>query len=176
MSFLNDWLSGGLVFPIVVSTLIVLLWAGWKRLPDVDKPNSDIQSNNISVFANDELSRDSVLSLVPRDFEREVARVFCRLGYATHVTSQSGDGGKDIVAIKNGEMIFIECKQGGKKLEVKEIRAFAQVCRGAKAKHGIMLSVNGFTRPSLEEARRARPKIQCMDGEEFLRLRDGIEP
>lgn len=45
-----------------------------------------------------------------RDFEEYVARIFERNGYKCELTPQTNDGGKDIVAWKNGAMYMIECK------------------------------------------------------------------
>lgn len=46
----------------------------------------------------------------PRSFEYKCARCLQQQGYTTHVTKASHDGGKDIVAYKDGRRYVVECK------------------------------------------------------------------
>jgi restriction system protein len=54
-----------------------------------------------------------VFSLPPREFERLIAQLLEQLGYRVHLTPQTRDGGKDIVALSStsGRKFLIECKR-----------------------------------------------------------------
>jgi len=167
-----DSILSALFTPIGV--VILIIWAIValnKKKPQV-KENKDVGIDWWTGKPKNSNTALDIYNMPSREFEELVAEVFENHGYATSVTRQGGDGNKDVVAIKDGELVFIECKQGKHRLDVKEIRAFAHVCHRDRAKRGIMISVNGFTRNAIEEAKRARPRIQCMDGQQFQDMLD----
>lgn len=57
---------------------------------------------------------DSLLGLSPRDFERNVAKLYERLGFQVQLTPAVGDLGVDIIAVKGSERYAIECKRFGR--------------------------------------------------------------
>lgn len=55
-----------------------------------------------------------LLQLTPRQFEELVAEIWKRFGYLVELTSQTRDGGRDIIAVKQSEAnlrFLIECKR-----------------------------------------------------------------
>ncbi|MCU4989981.1 restriction endonuclease [Bacillus cereus] len=56
-------------------------------------------------------TRSNLEVMDPREFEYFVADVFRSLGYKVQVTSDSNDGGKDIIIHKGKEMKFVGVKR-----------------------------------------------------------------
>ncbi len=55
-------------------------------------------------------TKEDIYSLSWRQFEEWVTEVFKQHGYIAYATPPRCDGGKDVVAVKNGVKYFIECK------------------------------------------------------------------
>lgn len=70
------------------------------------KPNKITELNQYEK----EIIIKRVNSLEPHEFEKFCANIYELLGFETHLTPQTNDGGKDIVLKKGGEKIFVECK------------------------------------------------------------------
>ena len=67
----------------------------------------------------------------PRKFEELIARVFEAFGFAVELSSQSRDGGRDIMAIKHEPArtkFLIECKRYAKKTKL--VWTSCSVCTG----------------------------------------------
>jgi Holliday junction resolvase len=93
----------------------------WKRKLSSDMLNgtpevgmcefSDLQDvDGSSAFPVKPLSLDDVLHLQSGAFEIYCSLLWSKQGYATYRTRQSGDGGVDVVGIKGGEGILVQCK------------------------------------------------------------------
>lgn len=50
-------------------------------------------------------------SLTSREFEKAVGMLYSQMGYETLLTQPKCDRGKDIVAYKNDELVFVEAKK-----------------------------------------------------------------
>lgn len=52
-----------------------------------------------------------IQQLTPNQFEDFIADLFRRLGYSTETVGGSGDGGVDVIAVKDGVKSYIQCKK-----------------------------------------------------------------
>ncbi|MFE1594198.1 restriction endonuclease [Nocardia sp. NPDC058705] len=109
-------------------------------------------------------------SINPHDIEYLAAALYARKGYKVNVTPGQKDGGKDIIAHKNSEIIYIECKNWEQRVDVKEVRAFFGVSSGDPVTRAVMISISGFTEHGPEAALKwaqgptRRHRIDLVDG------------
>ncbi|MGB7061542.1 MAG: restriction endonuclease [Candidatus Zixiibacteriota bacterium] len=124
------------------------------KLP-IDEPilriSNRIWEELIEQFADhpEELHR-----LHPRKFEEMVAEMFRRFGYVVEFTSQTRDGGRDIVAIRYAEVntkYLIECKrpEPGSKIGIRPVRELLGVKSDEGASKAILATTSYFTRDAL---------------------------
>ena len=125
----------------------------WKRKLSSDMLNGtpeigmsefgDLQDvDGSSAFPVKPLVLDDVLRLQSGAFEIYCSLLWSKQGYSTYRTRQSGDGGVDVVGIKNGEGILIQCKStsiDGHRLDWDAIKdvvageaAYAQIHNGVQ--------------------------------------------
>lgn len=98
------------------------------------------------------LSKDWTLAfqLTPRQWEELVAGAFTREKYEVTLTPRSGDGGRDIIAVRHGigcVRILGSVKANAPHVEVAydDVRAIAGVVLGdSKASKGIITTTSGF--------------------------------
>ncbi len=107
----------------------------------------------------------------PRLFEETVASVFSDLGYSTHVTGFSNDGGIDIILANGEDTIGVQVKRYKNRIEVDQIRSLA----GALVLHGltkgIFVTTSSFqsgARQTTEGFRQRGIAIELEDGQRFL--------
>lgn len=92
--------------------------------------------------------------LTPRRFEELVAHLFTNLGYETHLTQQSRDGGADIYAIHRsdvGELFYlIECKKysPNNPVGVSHLRSLYGVKNQMNATAALLITTSFFTSPA----------------------------
>lgn len=96
--------------------------------------------------------------LSPRDFEELIAEIFARQGFEVHLTKQTRDGGKDIIALYNKLGIqtkyIIECKRyTNKPVGIELVQRLAGVRHALSANKAILATTSRFTSPALEWAR-----------------------
>lgn len=108
--------------------------------------------------------------LSPRDFEFLTAALFRAKGYKVRVTSQSRDGGADVICWKQEGMVvekhLIECKHHTGKIGVPVVRQLAGVVSETGASRGIVVSSSSFSTPAIAFANKTG-RIQLID---FTRL------
>jgi restriction system protein len=95
---------------------------------------------------------ESIKALSWREFEMLVGEIYRRRGYSVAETESGADGGIDLIARKDGEKFFVQCKHWQKhKVDVLTVREFLGVLYRAGA-------AGGATSPSRQEWRPpARP-------------------
>lgn len=71
---------------------------------DLEAPGGDAVLDNSPVTASD------ISAMAPLTFESFCAILWSKLGYKTYLTAATGDGGVDVVGIKSGIGILIQCK------------------------------------------------------------------
>ena len=117
--------------------------------------------------------------LTPHEFEELVAEIFRRNGMETHVTSQTRDGGKDIVAeFEKGGIrytTYFECKHWSTPVGVSVIRALAGVINRDRANKGVIVTDSYFTRDAHKEATMHNGRIQLIDRDKLQELIHGCE-
>lgn len=110
-------------------------------------------------------------------FEIYCGNLLKTMGYTNvQVTELVGDGGKDIIAYKDGEKYYIECKLWDWAIENNSVgRPVAQKLVGAmvkdKVKNGIIITTTYFTNEAIEYARNI-PNItlELIDGDKLVKL------
>lgn len=115
-------------------------------------------------------------SLDPIDIEYLAAALYAAMKYKVEITPGQKDGGVDVVATKENEVIFIECKNWEERVNVETVRAFTAAVLSEPASRGVMISVSGFTDKGPMSAtdwvgapmRRAR--MELVDGQKFVQL------
>lgn len=99
----------------------------------------------------------------PREFEGAIAILFRQLGYQVKQTAFVRDGGKDLIAWKDGRKYVIECKRYGSRSQTG--RRDLQILKAAKddehADAAIFVSTGRFSGPAVDYA--ARNEIELYD-------------
>ena len=105
----------------------------------------------------------------PFKFEDYVAKLYKNMGYSVKQTKRTGDGGKDIVATKNGQTYFVECKRYSDPINVHKMRDFVGACvLGGKDVKGIYDTTSSFTNDAKSAANRIG--IQMIDGNKLMSM------
>ena len=101
-----------------------------------------------------ELARkpNELYSLAPRQFEELIAELLASHGYEVQLTSQTRDGGYDIMAVHKDELgldttFLIECKRYSKnnKVGVSQIRQIHGIKDFLNVSKGIIVTTSSFT-------------------------------
>lgn len=97
-------------------------------------------------------------ALSPRAFEELIAEIFSRQGFEVHLTKQTRDGGKDIIALYNTLGIqtkyIIECKRYREKpVGIELVQRLAGVRHALSANKAILATTSRFTSPAIEWAK-----------------------
>lgn len=105
----------------------------------------------------------------PFKFEDYVAKLYKNMGYSVKQTKRTGDGGKDIVATKNGQTYFVECKRYSDPINVHKMRDFVGACvLGGKDVKGIYVTTSSFTNDAKSAANRIG--IKMIDGNKLMSM------
>ena len=136
--------------------------------------NLDVRNINLPI---DEVSRyliakyEDRFSVNPRLFEAVVADVFRSLGYHTHVTGYSNDGGIDVILQDvNSGLVGVQVKRYKRKIKVEQIRAFAGALLLAGYPKGVFVTTSSFQPGAKKSAATYRTRnyqIELMDSEKF---------
>lgn len=116
---------------------------------------SVVNGNLMSLLA----SEPSYLrTLSPRAFEEVIAEIFARQGFEVHLTKQTRDGGKDIIALYNklgiNTKYIIECKRyTSKPVGIELVQRLAGVRHAISANKAILATTSRFTSPAVEWAK-----------------------
>lgn len=110
--------------------------------------------------------REVLSGLSPREFEFLVAALYRAKGYKVKVTSQSRDGGADIVCLKQenivAERVLVECKHHTGAIGVPVIRQLAGVVSEMGASKGVVVASSSFTTPAITFANKTG-RVQLVD-------------
>ena len=125
-------------------------------------------------LTDSEWSPEALLSLDPQQFEEITAEVWKQQGFMVQRTPLSGDGGIDVVAVRddglNAQRIAIQCKRHSNPVG----RPDAQKLIGAtsddpKYSEAILVGVYGFT-DQCKEFARTLGTLRLLDGEKLCQL------
>jgi len=79
------------------------------------------------------------------EFERFVANIFQRQGYATELTGASGDHGIDIILRKLDQVVAVQCKQWDNTIGEPIVRDFYGAMVNAGVNMGFVVTSSNFT-------------------------------
>ena len=142
---------------------------------------------NIQAALNKELqkNREGYLwweNLRGVELEGEVHHIFSNLGFTTHLTPSSGDGGIDVIVdLTTTEHLLIQCKGWAVKVAVGPVRELAGVTNHItrdSGEHylGVIATVNGLTAPAKRFADTNNVfHLGCRDFANLARLRSKLE-
>ena len=115
------------------------------------------------------MSLSDLKRMDPFKFETYVAKLYKSMGYSVQQTKRTGDGGKDIVATKDGQTYYIECKRYSRPISSNKMRDFVGACvLGGKDVKGIYVTTSDFTNDAKSAAKRIG--IQMVDGNKLMNM------
>ena len=124
----------------------------------------------------EQVSHDQIITYINQQFKgHELARLVDAVlqveGYLTKRSPPGPDGGVDILASKgafgfDGPKLVVQVKSGDTPLDVTVLRSLP--LDEFRAEHGLLVSLSGFNRKTLEEARRSFFKVRLWDADTFL--------
>lgn len=86
----------------------------------------------------------------PAEFELFCAEELRRAGWEANVTGQSRDQGADVVAEKSGMRVVLQCKLYARPVGNKSVQEAAAARAHERARHGVVVTNNGYT-PAADE-------------------------
>lgn len=102
------------------------------------------------------------------DFERELARLYTRMGYHVEQTPYTSDGGVDLLMRKDGRLTIVQCKAHKTRVSINTARELYAAMMDFKADEAIIACFEGVTKP-VEEYSRSRA-ISILTLKEILPL------
>lgn len=111
---------------------------------------------------------DPLMTMNWSEFEHLVGEIYRRRGYTVMETPKGADGGIDLVARRDGDVLLVQCKQWRTRdVGVSVVRELLGVVSAKGASRGAVVTVGRFT----EEARRfaKQTQIELIDGEALRR-------
>ncbi len=99
-----------------------------------------------------QLSIDEVDKMTGVEFENYVEALLRRDGYKTETTATSGDYGVDLVAIKDGRRIAIQCKRYTKNIDQKAVREVYAGMTKYQCGLGMVITNRHFTKHAIDLA------------------------
>lgn len=107
-------------------------------------------------------------TLSPRDFEHFVLKVLAGLGFEVELTSQTCDGGRDIIAVRHDATsvkYLVECKRysEGNRVGVGVVRQLHGVVDDERATKGILVTTSTFTRGAKTHLERNKWRLEGRD-------------
>ncbi|MFO1482956.1 MAG: restriction endonuclease [Verrucomicrobiaceae bacterium] len=126
---------------------------------------------------NDEVKRffarhpERLYDLTPRKFEILIADILKDLGFETHLTQTTRDGGRDIYAfLRNAAtsfLMFVECKKWKDNVGIEIVQRLHGTCTINNADKGMIVTTSFFTEPAKDEHKRIATKMELVDFEKF---------
>jgi restriction system protein len=161
-------LGGLLTIGIAVSFIAFLVWLALR------KSRKDRLLN---------LTLESLKAMTPKEFEYTTAEILRRLGYKDiKVIGGSGDLGVDILAVKDGKKVAVQCKKYiKKKVTSPELQLFiGMMITEYKADKGLYVTTSYYTKDAYHLAMKHKDKLEIWTGrtlaEILLRLQGQQEP
>ncbi|MDZ4632063.1 restriction endonuclease [Bacillus cereus] len=146
---------------LVIVFLIGFVMSGPHVTPE------EIRSHRVQEAA----TRSNLEIMDPREFEYFVADVFRSLGYKVQVTSDTNDGGKDIILRKGNEMKFVEVKRYTKSSIGRPfIQKLHSAIVDADAVGGYFVTLSHFNKNARLYA--ANKNIELIDGDRLIHMLD----
>jgi restriction system protein len=169
-----DWVEDLLpTYPLqAISTVEAFLSAHILWLPDgriigLDDATALIRARYITHHHDKEF----LMTISPRDFEHLIDELYFQMGYQTKITKPTRDGGRDVIATKNGVMtneeLLIECKLVSDPVGFGVITKLFGVVASGKATKGVVVSTAGFTQPAVNFRNENKNRIGLIEYSEL---------
>jgi restriction system protein len=113
------------------------------------------------------LTLENLKAMNPKEFEYTTAEILRRLGYKdVKVIGGSGDLGVDILAVKDGKKVAVQCKKYiSKKVTSPEIQLFiGMMVTEYKADYGIYVTTSYYTKDAYHLAMKHKDKLEIWTG------------
>ena len=120
--------------------------------------------------------------LPPRKFEELVADLLARDGYDVHITPESKDGGRDILASRHDglvpQLLLVECKRYAPKnpVGIQLVRALYGVVQSERATAGLLVSTSRFTRGAVAFQKTVPYQVSLRDYESMVTWLHRVSP
>ena len=117
---------------------------------------------------------DALNGMSWQEFEMLVGEAYRRQGFNVRETGGGGaDGGVDLVLMKNGQTVLVQCKQWKTfKVGVKTVREFYGVMAAKKVQGGVVVTSGVFTQEAKDFA--DGKNIVLMDGDKLRRVIESV--
>lgn len=117
-------------------------------------------------------NRELIYNVTSREFEEIVEQLLRDDGFDTHLTKETRDGGRDIVATKTGingkpVVFFVECKRYSRKnkVDVGIVRQLYGVQTAERVNKACLITSSLFTRDAVDFAEKQNVMIDLVDGD-----------
>lgn len=178
-------------FSFLLGSILVIIKINKENIIDMFSPKNPLESSfvNQTILKNQQnfdkacyeyeqyierQKRSFWINLNGYEFEKEVANLYCQMGYDAQVTRKSADGGVDIILTKGIECIAVQCKHHKNKVGPNDVRALQGVVHNGNYTSGIFVSLNGFTPTVATEVRTGKEEISLISLNELIIMQESI--
>lgn len=109
---------------------------------ELEKYSEDLEEYNYYCIRKE---KDFWYRLDGHEFEKEIAKVFKKLGYTTKVSRIGADGGVDIVLTKDDKKYAVQCKAHSDKISESVARDLYGVLHAKNFDGGFLVTLNGVS-------------------------------
>lgn len=110
--------------------------------------------------------------LSPLDFEGLCAETLRERGWQASTTQASGDQGADVIAVKDGMRLVLQCKLYSGTVGNKAVQEVAAAMAHYGADHGAVVATNGFTKSAATLA--ASTGVHLLHFDDLVDFADGL--
>lgn len=132
------------IFLYIISITLQMIYRFIKSKRDKRNKDSIIENIDINIFKR--ILNRYIETLDGREFEYICEFALNNNGYKAKVTQASRDGGKDIIAKKDGETIFVECKRyATSNISNEQVLKLVGACTVNSVNHAIFITTSNYT-------------------------------
>ena len=172
-----------LAFPLSIPGIFLMGFFSKVFNTEIIAPILDKKIEKIIKFEKDtklffeiqeKIKRDFWFSLDGRSFEKEIGKLYQRLGYNVKIRGGANDGGIDLEIDDNKNRIAIQCKAHRRAVGPGVIREFSGSMDHAHFDQGILICPSGFTRGVYQYTGGNRIKLINVD--DLVKMYDKVKP
>jgi HJR/Mrr/RecB family endonuclease len=146
-----DWLGYILTLSTVIFLYIYVSKWNKKRQLKVEQQQHEEHQLKIKEKVIIDGIKENLLTMHHTEFEHFIAKLFSLKGFEATVTPPSGDGGKDVILKKAGQLMVVECKRyNSPKVTRPDVQKFHSAVIDMKATEGYFVTTGQFTKPAIE--------------------------
>lgn len=129
----------------------------------------DISTINTSLLSKIAQNPKLLHECSPREFEELVCEMLDKKGYKVNLTSQTKDGGKDIIIVENNLLgsflIYVECKHCSpeRPIGVNLVRELYGTISADEATAGLLITSSYFSKDAINFKNKVKHRISLMD-------------